>query len=238
MSEMSKMSKMSEMVTFKSNGGTASGYLASPASGKGPGVIVIQEYWGLIDQVKGTADMFAREGFNALAPDFYHGKSAKIGEPDAAQKLMMELNIGQAAKDATGAAQYLASHPNTSSKKVGVIGFCMGGMLALMTGTVASDVVGAVVDCYGVPPQVKPDYSKMKGIPVLGIFGGKDQWVMDALPTLEADLKAAGAPFEKVVYPDADHAFLNEQRADVHRPDDAKDAWPKITSFLKRHLAS
>lgn len=229
---------MGEMVSFKSNGGAASGYLASPASGKGPGVIVVQEWWGLIPQVKGTADMFAREGFNALAPDFYHGKSAQIGEPDAAQKLMMELNIEQAAKDAKGAAQFLAAQAKTSSKKVGVIGFCMGGMLAIMTGTVASDVVGAVVDCYGVPPQKKPDYSKLKGIPVLGIFGGKDEWVMNALPTLEADLKDAGAPFEKVVYPNADHAFLNEQRQDVHRPDDAKDAWSKIVPFLKRHLAS
>jgi carboxymethylenebutenolidase len=227
-----------DMVTFTSNGGTASGYLARPASGKGPGVIVIQEWWGLIDQVKRTADMFAREGFNALAPDFYHGKSAQIGEPDAAQKLMMELNIDQAAKDARGAAQYLASHASTSSKKIGVIGFCMGGMLALLTGTVASEVVGAVVDCYGVPPGKKPDYAKMKGIPVLGIFGGKDEHVMQALPGLEAELKAAGARFEKIVYPNADHAFLNEQRTDVHRPDDAKDAWPKIISFLKRSLAS
>jgi carboxymethylenebutenolidase len=229
---------MGGMVSFKSNGGTASGYLASPASGKGPGVIVIQEWWGLIDQVKGTADMFAREGFNALAPDFYHGKSAQIGEPDAAQKLMMEMNIDQAAKDARGAAQYLASHPKTSSQKIGVIGFCMGGMLALMTGTVAPDAVGAVVDCYGVPPQTKPDYAKLKGVPVLGVFGGKDEHVMHALPTLEADLKAAGAPFEKVVYPEGDHAFLNAQRKDVYRPDDARDAWTKIISFLKTHLAS
>src|SRR5258707_4928448 len=134
---------MGQMVKFKSNGATGDGYLASPGSGKGPGVLVIQEWWGLIPQVKGTADMFAREGFNALAPDFYHGKSAQIGEPDAAQKLMMELNIEQAAKDARGAAQYLAGDAKTSSTKVGVIGFCMGGMLALLTGTVASDVIGA-----------------------------------------------------------------------------------------------
>ncbi len=225
------------METFKSNGGTASGYLASPASGKGPGVLVIQEWWGLIPQVKGTADMLAREGFNALAPDFYHGKSAQIGEPDAAQKLMMELNIDQAEKDARGAAQYLASHAKTSSKMIGVIGFCMGGMLAIRAGIAASDVVGAIVDCYGVPMQKKPDYSKLQGIPVLGIFAGKDEWVMGVLPALEADLKAAGARFEKVVYPNADHAFLNEQRTDVHRPDDAKDAWGRIIPFLKEHLA-
>ena len=227
------------MIEFKSNGGTASGYLASPASGNGPGVIVIQEWWGLIPQVKGVADMFAREGFNALAPDFYHGKSAQIGEPDKAQKLMMELDIDRAAKDARGAAQYLASHPNTSSKKVGVIGFCMGGMLALVTGTVAPDVVGAVVDCYGVPPQKKPGYAAMKGIPVFGIFAGKDEAMgLKALRDLEPDLKAAGVPFERFVYPNADHAFLNEQRKDAYRPDDAKDAWPKIMSFLKTHLAS
>ena len=229
---------MGEMVSFQSNGGTASGYLASPVSGSGPGVMVIQEWWGLIPQVKGVADMFAREGFNALAPDFYHGKSAKIGEPDQAQKLMMELDIEQAAKDARGAAHYLASHGSTGSPKVGVIGFCMGGMLALMTGTVAADVIGAVVDCYGVPPRKAPDYAELKGIPVLGVFGGKDEHVMQALPDLEAALKAAGAGFEKVIYPDAGHAFLNEQRGDAHRPDDAKDAWPRIISFLKRHLAS
>ena len=226
------------MIDFKSNGGTASGYLASPSTNRGPGVLVIQEWWGLIPQVKGVADMLAREGFNALAPDFYHGKSANIGEPDNAQKLMMELDLEQAAKDARGAAQHLASHPNTSSKKVGVIGFCMGGMLALLTGTVASDVVGAVVDCYGVPPRKKPDYAKLKGVPVLGIFGGKDDHVMHALPELEADLKTAGATFEKIVYPDGDHGMLNEQRADVYRAADAKQAWPRITAFLKQHLAS
>ena len=229
---------MEDLVTFQSNGGTASGYLSSPASGTGPGVIVIQEWWGLIPQVKGVADMLAREGFNSLAPDFFHGKAAQIGEPDKAEKLLMELNIDQAAKDAKGAARYLASHPKTSSRKTGVVGQCMGGMLALMTGTVAPELVGAVVDCYGVPPTKKPDYAKLKGIPVLGIFGGKDEWVMNALPALEADLKAAGVPFEKVVYPEGSHAFLNEQRADVYRADDAKDAWPRITSFLKKHLAS
>src|SRR6266568_7626084 len=117
---------MGDLVTFQTNGGTASGYLSSPASGTAPGVIVIQEWWGLIPQVKGVADMLAREGFDSLAPDFFHGKAAQIGEPDKAQKLLMELNIDQAAKDAKGAARYLASHPKTSSGKIGVVGQCMG----------------------------------------------------------------------------------------------------------------
>src|SRR5207253_8841361 len=108
-------SAMGENGTSKANGGTANGYLAKPASGRGPGVVVIQEYWGLNDQIKGVADMLAREGFAALAPDFYHGKGAKIGEPDAACKLMMELRQGgSAAQDAAGAARYRATSPCSS----------------------------------------------------------------------------------------------------------------------------
>ncbi len=232
------------MVDFASNGGTASGYLATPASGTGPGVLVIQEWWGLNDQIKGVADMLAREGLTALAPDLFHGKSARIGEPDEAGKLMMSAmsNLQQVAKDVRGAAQYLARNDATSSKKVGVIGFCMGGLLALFSGTVAPNEIGAVVDCYGVPPAAvgwsqKPDYAKLKGAPALGIFGGKDGYATpDVIRQLESDLKAAGASFEKHVYPEADHGFLNEQRRDVYRPNDAKDAWGKIVPFLKKNV--
>src|SRR4026208_1445483 len=132
-----------QMVKFPANGGTADGYLATPSSAKGPGGIGIQEWWGLTDQVKGVADMFAREGFVALAPDFYRGKGAKIGEPDKAQELMMEFSeANPAAKDAKGAAEYLAKHPAVTSKKVGAIGFCMGGFLALPVGSVAPDKGG------------------------------------------------------------------------------------------------
>lgn len=228
---------MGTNVTFKANGGTATGYLATPASGKGPGVVVIQEWWGLTDQVKGVADMFAREGFVALAPDFYHGKSAKIGEPDAAQKLMMEFfQADTAAKDARGAAEYLTSHASVSSKKVGAIGFCMGGFLAILVGSVAPDKVAAVVDCYGVGQRV-PDLKPMRGIPILGIFGGKDHSAnADAIAALEKAAKDAAVPFTKVVYPEGDHAFLNEQRADAYRPDDAKDAWARILPFLKSRV--
>jgi len=227
---------MGEMVRFPSNGSWSDGYLARPRSGTGPGVIVIQEWWGLNDQIKGVCHLLAGEGLNALAPDLYHGKSAAIGEPDEAKKLMMQLDLGQVAKDVRGAATFLASHENTSSAKVGVIGFCMGGMVALLTGTVAAAQIGAVVDCYGVPPQQKPDYAAMRGTPVLGIFGGKDEHVMHAVPDLEADLASAGVPFTKHVYADADHGFLNDQRADAHRADDARDAWRKIVPFLMDHL--
>lgn len=224
-------------VTFKANGGTTNGYLATPASGKGAGVIVIQEWWGLNDQVKGVADMFAREGFVALAPDFYHGKGASIGEPNEAQKLMMEFfQANTAAKDAKGAAEFLQSHPAVSSKKVGAIGFCMGGFVAILTATVAPDKVAAVVDCYGVG-QRQPDLKSMRGIPLLGIFGGKDHGAgPDAVAALERAAKESGVPFTKYVYPDADHAFLNERRPDVYRPTDARDAWSKILPFLRSNV--
>ncbi|GAC1462256.1 MAG: dienelactone hydrolase family protein [Candidatus Limnocylindrales bacterium] len=226
---------MGEMVRFPSNGGWSDGYLARPRSGTGPGVLVIQEWWGLNDQIKGVCHRFAGEGFNALAPDLYKGKHAGFDEPDDARKLMMQLDLAEVAKVARGAAAFLAAHENTSSTKVGIIGFCMGGMLALLAGTVAPQI-GAIADCYGVPPRQKPDYAAMRGVPVIGIFGGKDH-VLEAVPALEADLAAAGVPFTKHVYPDADHGFLNDQRADAYRADDAKDAWSKIIPFLRDHLA-
>ena len=222
-------------VSFKANGGTMNGYLATPASGRGPGLIVIQEWWGLNDQIKGVADMFAREGFVALAPDFYHGKGAQIGEPDEAQKLMMKFfQAGTAAKDAKAAGEYLAAHAAVTSKKVGTIGFCMGGFLAILVGSVAPDKVAAVVDCYGVGQRV-PDLHPLRGTPVLGIFGGKDHSAND-FKALEKAARDAGVPFTAQWYPEADHAFLNERRSDVYRPADAKDAWSKVVPFLKENV--
>ncbi len=226
---------MGQTVSFPSNGSTAEGYLATPDSGRGAGVLVVQEWWGLNDQIKGVADRLAREGFTALAPDFYHGKSASIGEPDKAQKLMMELKIDQAAKDARGAARYLIAHPANASHKVGAIGFCMGGMLALMTAIEAPNEIGAVVDCYGWPPEGR-DLSKLKAH-VLGIFGGKDEMTnAQAVETIDRQFQKAGTPFEKHIYPDAAHGFMNEQRPDPYRRDDAEDAWGHALTFFRTHL--
>lgn len=223
-------------VEYPSNGRATRGYLTTPAAGRGPGVIVIQEWWGLNDQITGVADRFAQEGFTALAPDLFHGKSAPIGEPDEAGKLFMALNADEAAKDVRGAARYLTAHKANASAKVGVIGFCMGGQVALLTGTVAPDEIGAVVDCYGVHPNVKPDFTKLKA-PVLAIFGGKDAGVNEAARTqLENDVRAAGVTYESHVYPQADHAFMNEQRKDVYRAQDAEDAWQRAVDFMRQHL--
>ena len=229
---------MGTAVTFASNGGTASGYLASPASGTGPGVIVIQEWWGLNDQIKGVCEMLAGRGFNALAPDFYHGKSARNDEPNEAQKLMMEFfQTNTAAEDARGAAVFLEGHPGTSTTaRIGAIGFCMGGYLALMTGAVASGKVGAVVDCYGVGQRL-PDLAALTGVAVLGLFGGKDHSAgPEAVEALTRGLKAAGIEHEIRTYPEADHAFMNEQRSEVYRSGDAQDAWERAIAFLRTNL--
>ena len=124
------------MVEFASNGGRTAGYLATPTGGKGPGVLVLQEWWGLVGHIKSVCDRFAAEGFTALAPDMYHGKTAS--EPDGAGKLFMALNIGQAEKDLRGAATHLQTHSSTT--KIGTVGFCMGGQLALYAATLNPSV--------------------------------------------------------------------------------------------------
>src|SRR5437764_11635999 len=136
---------MGERVSYKANGGTTQAYLAKPAA-DGPGVVVIQEYWGLVPHIERIAGRFAEAGFVALAPDLYHGKQAK--SPDEAGKLMMAMRIDEAERDLSAAAKYLSTHDATSSEKLGVIGFCMGGALSLYTAT-KNPNIGACVVFYG-----------------------------------------------------------------------------------------
>ena len=220
-----------KMVEFPSNGDTTAGYLATPKNGKGPGVLVIQEWWGLVGHIKNVCDRFAAEGFSALAPDLYHGQTAD--EPDAAGKLFMALNIAQAEKDLRGAAKYLAGQSSTA--KLGAVGFCMGGQLALFAGTVNPNV-GAVVDFYGIHPNVKPDYSKLTG-PVLGLFAEKDAFVTpQAAKDVDAAIKKAGKQSEIHIYPGVDHAFFNDERPDVYNKAAADDAWRRTLAFFRQHL--
>ena len=220
-----------KMVDFPSNGGTTQGYLATPASDKAPGVLVIQEWWGLVGHIKNVCDRFAAEGFAALAPDMYHGQTAS--EPDGAGKLFMALNIGQAEKDLRGAATYLTQHSSTA--KLGVVGFCMGGQLALFAGTL-NPSVGAVVNFYGIHPNVKPDYTRLSG-PVLGLFAEKDGFVTPQVAKdTDAAIRKAGKQSEIHVYPDVDHGFFNDERPDVHNRTAADDAWRRTLAHFRRNL--
>ena len=153
-----------KMVEFPSNGHTAKGYLSTPASGKGPGVLVIQEWWGLVGHIKNVCDRFAAAGYSALAPDLYHGQTAS--EPDAAGKLFMALNIERTEKDLAGAIDYLQQQPGVTGKGVGTVGFCMGGALSLFAASKNPEVAACVV-FYGGHPNVKPDLPSLRA-PVLG----------------------------------------------------------------------
>jgi carboxymethylenebutenolidase len=220
-----------KMVEFPANGTTTAGYLAAPPTGKGPGVLVIQEWWGLVGHIKSVCDRFAVEGFSALAPDMYHGKTAS--EPDGAGKLFMALNIGQAEKDLRGAAKFLAQHSSTA--KLGAVGFCMGGQLALFAATL-NPSIGACVNFYGIHPNVKPDYGKLAG-PVLGLYAEKDGFVTPQVARdVDAAIKKAGKQSEIHVYPGVDHAFFNDERADVYDKAAAADAWRRTLAFFRRHL--
>ena len=226
---------MGERVTFKANGHDTTGYLARPASGTGPGVIVIQEWWGLVPHIEDVADRFAKEGFFALAPDLYHGEKAT--GPDQAGKLMMALDIDRAAKDLAGAIDHLKAQPGVSGGTVGTIGFCMGGALSLFAAS-KNPEVGACVVFYGGHPKVQPDLPALKA-PVLGIWAGKDGFVTpEVVKQLDSKLTELGKPHQFHTYPNSDHAFFNDTRPEVYDPAAAKDAWDKTLAFFRRELGS
>ena len=225
---------MGEMLTFPANGRSVEGYLALPSSGRGPAVVVVQEWWGLVEHIKDLADRFAREGFVALAPDLYHGERTK--SPDQAGKLLMALNIAGTAKDLRGAATYLRSRPDVQPKKVAAVGFCMGGQLALFGATAHPDVIDAVVDFYGIHPKVEPDVSKLSG-PVLAHFGRRDKSVNEKTARALIDrIEAAGKSVEAHFY-DAEHAFFNDTRPEVYDRESAELAWRRTLDFLRRSLS-
>jgi carboxymethylenebutenolidase len=224
------------IVTFASNGSEGRGYLAVPDSGSGPGVVVIQEWWGLNDQITETCDAFARDGFVALAPDLYRGELTS--EPDEAAKLMMALNIERAAKDMSGAIGALLANPAVTSKRVGVTGYCMGGGLALWLATLQPDQVAAVAPYYGIVPWpgAQPDYARLTA-PVQGHYAENDDFASpDQVHALEAQLHGLGKHAEFFIYPDADHAFTNHHRPEVFHAEHTATAWDRTIAFFRANV--
>lgn len=227
---------MGQIVEFPSNGTTATGYLATPERGAGPGVIVIQEWWGLVEHIKDVCERFAVEGFTALAPDLYRGKTAS--EPDEAGKLMMAMNLEQAAKDMGGAVGYLSGHEAVRGEGVGVIGFCMGGGLALVLATQRPGEVKACCPFYGVIPweSAQPDWTRLAAS-VQGHYAEKDAFFTpEAVRDLEGRLKELGKDAEMHVYPGVDHGFFNDTRPDVYDEGAARQAWARTLEFLRAKL--
>ena len=224
----------SEMVKFPSNGSELEAYLAVPDTlDRSPGVIVIQEWWGLVPHIKDVANRFAQAGYVALAPDLYHGRSAT--EPDEANKLMLDMKREVAVRDLNAAVDYLAIHPMCTGK-VGTVGFCLGGGLSLLAAC-SNGKVAACVDFYGVLPGGQPDCQKLAA-PVLGLFGERDPWAPpDAVEKLERELRESGKTVETVVYENAEHAFFNDT-AESYDDDAADDAWRRTLEWFERYLRS
>ena len=228
---------MGDNVEFASNGGTAQGYLAVPESGSGPGLIVIQEWWGLVPHITDVCDRFAAEGFVALAPDLYHGASTT--EPDEAGKLMITLNIDRAGKDMGGAIDHLLGLNSVSSATVGVVGFCMGGGLALVLACQRPEQVSAAAPFYGVIPweHGQPDWTRLQAV-VRGHFAANDGFFgPDMVAELQAKLKGLGKDVELTVHPDVDHAFFNDTRPEVYDKATADVAWAATVHFLRSTIS-
>ena len=220
------------LIDFAFNGGTTPAYLARPDDDQNhPAVIVIQEWWGLVPHIKEVAERFAVEGYIALAPDLYHGQAAD--EPDEARKLAMALDRDRAVAEITAAARYLAALPATSPKRVGVVGWCMGGGLSL-SAAAENGVIGAAVCFYGRPLD-ESDTARLQA-PVLGLFAGEDHGIPVAdVRAFEGELERHGVPHQIHVYEGAHHAFFNDTRP-VYYPEAATDAWRRTLAWFDRYL--
>jgi carboxymethylenebutenolidase len=229
---------MGKTISYKRpDGKSLEGYLAEPAQGaRAPGMVVIQEWWGLNDQIKGVADRLAKAGYRALVPDLYRGKKAL--EANEAEHLMSGLNFGDAAgQDARGAVQHLKS---TGSGKVGVTGFCMGGALTLLAAANVPELDAACA-WYGFPPLEYIDAKKIKA-PLMGHYATEDvPFPIAKVDELENKLRAANVKFEFHRYK-AKHAFANEEANSKKLPiveynrEAAELAWKRTLEFLDRHL--
>jgi len=220
---------MGGMIEFvRPGGGNTKGYLATAGQGR-PGVVVIQEWWGLNDQICGVADRFARAGYNALAPDLYKGRLT--AQADEANHLMSSLDFADAThQDLRGAAQYLKEQ----SGNVAVMGYCMGGALTIAAAVHVPEFAAGVC-FYGIPPNDFADPARIR-VPLQGHFANKDDWCTPAaVDDLEAVLKADGVAHEIYRY-DAAHAFANERSA-AYDVACANQAWERMSTFLRARIA-
>jgi len=224
-----------QMIEFMDGNEKYQGYLSVSASGSGPGIIILQEWWGLVPHIKDVVDRFAQAGFTALAPDLYRGTTAE--EPDDAATLMQALHIGETSRILSKAIETLLAHPGTSSKKAGVVGFCMGGQLSLFAACDNPSIVGACIDYYGVHPSVQPALRELSG-PVLGFFAETDAYAgPEQVKALTEELTLLGKEHTFITYPGTHHAFFNDVRP-AYNKEAADDTWRRAVEFFRNNLSS
>lgn len=228
---------MAEHVTFASNGGSCGGLLGVPASGRGPGVVVIQEWWGLVPHIENLVDKCADAGFVALAPDLYHG--AKTDEPDEAMRMMMALAMDPAARDIAGAARFLFESDPTDGNGIAAVGFCMGGSLALWSATLAPQLTTAVGFYPALPwDRMSPEWPNYAGKSAM-IHCSEEDGTSSAVGIQQAKsaIEKAGGDVEVFDYPGTKHAFFNDERPEVHDHEASAMAWDRTVQFLHNRLS-
>ncbi|MGA3212382.1 MAG: dienelactone hydrolase family protein [Terriglobales bacterium] len=221
-------------VNYKSGDETVSGVLfVPPGGGPFPALVLIHEWWGMNDWAKGQAARLADQGYVTLAIDLYRGKVAT--NPEEAHELMRGVPEDRAARDLLAAFDYLVAQKNVDGRRIGDIGWCMGGGYAFDLAVSQSRLKAAVIN-YG---HLASDVSTVQGMNAafLGIFGAQDKGIPEAdVRRFQEQMKAAGKKVEIVIYPDAGHGFENPNNKDGYRPQDAADAWNKTVAFLDANL--
>lgn len=228
------MALITDMIEFGKNGDQVPAYMARPDDdAQHPGVIVIQEWWGLNEHIKDVTRRMADAGYVAISPDLYRGQVAE--EPDEAMKLAMDLVQDDALADISACVQYLLSLDIVVPKSIGVMGFCMGGGLSAGMSTIGNGV-GACAIFYG---GLRGDFESLVPlvqVPFLGIFGEADAGIpVASVKKLESLLEEHGKTHDINIYPDAPHAFFNDTR-DSYRVDHANDAWAKTLAWFDQYL--
>lgn len=216
-----------QYISFPSNEGRTRAYISTPPSGSGPGLLVIQEWWGLVQHIANQADRYAQRGFVALAPDLYSEQTAE--EPDHAMTLMRELDIPNAAEKLTQAAEFLRRHKANSTGKVGCVGYCMGGGMTLLLAS--NGVIDAGAPFYGVLPSGNPDPASIQ-CPIQGHYAEHDD-ATKSVPELEAGINDS----QFYVYPGTQHAFCNDDRPEVYDADATATAMDRTVRFFNTHLS-
>jgi carboxymethylenebutenolidase len=220
-------------VTFPSGSEQVVAYLAKPkGQGPFPALVVIHEWWGLNDQIRGMADLLARQGYLSLAPDLYRGK--QTDNPEQAHELMRGLPEDRALRDLAAAVAYLKASPDVKPERIGSVGWCMGGGFSLKL-AMAEPSLAACAVYYGAIPTEPESLASIQA-PVIGFFGEKDEGIPEAsVLDFETAMQKAGKPVQVHIYRNAGHAFANSKSKNFQSLA-AEDAWAKLMAFFGKHL--